>query len=607
MPICLLQKSLLLFLQIILIIAVFMTKQTTKSRLVRLKLIHTSDVHGNYFTRDFVNDKPVRGGLSRVYAYVQSLRRTCGQRLLLMDGGDMLQGSPAIYYSNFIASEEEHLGAGLMNYMKYDVGVIGNHDIETGHAVYDRWIRSCHFPILGANVIDSHTGMPYLKPYEVFERDGIRLAVMGMTSPAVPNWLPPELWSGLRFEEMVSCAEKWMKVIREKENPDVVVGLFHSGKQDGIVTPDYAENAAFDVARQVAGFDVVCYGHDHARNCETIVNNAGEMVLCCAPSSLGTSVSEIDLELELEGDAVVGKTVKGQVTDVSRFKSDEVYYLQHYFKRPIRNVQYYVNQRIGMFAHEITCEDAYFGPSAFVDLIHTVQLKVTGAQVSFAAPLSFDAKIKGGDVHIRDMFNLYRYENVLYVMRFTGKEIKNILEMSYALWTSQMKSADDHIMNVDYLLDGGQRLGFVNLAYNFDSAAGIIYEVDVSKPEGEKILIKSFADGTPFEYDQFYLVATNSYRGNGGGELFTKGAGILHDQLASRIVLSTEKDLRHYLIDYISECGIVDARPLNQWHFVPEEWADEACRRDRGALFVRRQTTKEPPSAIVGDKQQTES
>ena len=98
---------------------------------------------------------------------------------------------------------------------------------------------------------------------------------------------------------------------------------------------------------------------------------------------------------------------------------------------------------------------------------------------------------------------------------------------------------------------------------------------------GNTIILISEKTKTPFEYDQFYLVATNSYRGNGGGELFTKGAGILHDQLASRIVLSTEKDLRHYLIDYISECGIVDARPLNQWHFVPEEWADEACRRDR--------------------------
>lgn len=564
-----------------------MTKDTTKSRVVRLKLIHTSDVHGNYFTRDYVNDRPVRGGLSRVYAYVQALRVKWGRRLILMDGGDMLQGSPAIYYSNFIASQDKHLGAELMNYMRYDVGVIGNHDIETGHAVYDRWIGSCHFPVLGANVIDCRTGKPYLKPYEIFEREGIRIAVLGMTSPAIPNWLPPELWSGLRFEDMVTCARKWMTVIREKEHPDAVVGLFHSGKQDGIITPDYAENASFDVARCVPGFDVICYGHDHARNCETIVNDAGQQVVCCAPSSQGMTVSEIDLEFELGDGGVTGKKIEGRISDVSCFKSDEIYYMQHYFRRPIRNVMYYVNQKIGVFAHEITCEDAYFGPSAFVDLIHKVQLGVTGAQVSFAAPLSFDAKIKAGDVHIRDMFNLYRYENVLYVMRFTGLEIKNILEMSYALWTSQMKSPEDHIMNVDYLLDNGRRLGFVNLAYNFDSAAGICYEVDVTKPEGEKVRIKSLADGTPFDDEKEYLVATNSYRGNGGGELFTKGAGIPHDQLASRIVSTTEKDLRHYLIEYISNCGVVDASPLYQWRFVPENWAEAACRRDRAALFLR--------------------
>lgn len=562
-----------------------MTKNAERSRKVKLKFIHTSDVHGSFFTRDHINDRPIKGGMARIYAYVQFLRKRYGDRLILMDGGDVLQGSPSVYYSNFIALGEKHLAAEVMNYMHYDVGAIGNHDIETGHAVYDRWISACRFPVVGANVVKDSDGQPYLRPYCMLEREGVRIAVLGLTTPAIPNWLPPELWSGLSFLDMQECARKWMAIIREAEHPDLIVGLFHSGKEGGIVTGEYAENAAFDVARNVPGFDLICYGHDHVRNEEVVVNCAGGKVVCCAPSSMAATVTEVDVELEIDKSGVVNKRIKGKIMDVAHFNTDEVHYMQRYFKRYISNTLYYIGQKIGTFARTITCEDAYFGPSAFVDLIHRVQLEVTGAQVSFAAPLSFAAEIRGGDVRIRDMFNLYRYENMLYTMRFSGHEIKGILEMSYGLWTQQMKTPEDHIMLMDYLLNDGQRLGFVNLAYNFDSAAGICYTVDVTRPYGDKISISTLADGTPFELDAEYTVATNSYRGNGGGELFTKGAGIPHEQLRSRLIAGTEQDLRHYLIEYISAKGYVDPQPLDGWRFVPEEWTEEACRRDRKILF----------------------
>ena len=181
-----------------------MANSTAERQIVSLKIVHTSDVHGSFFMRDYVNNHAVRGSLSRVYAYVQSLRKAYGDRLLLMDGGDILQGSPVVYYSNFVASSGKNLAAEIMNYMAYDVGAMGNHDIETGHAVYDRWTAACRFPVLGANVIDRARGGCYLPPYCILERCGVKVAVMGMTTPAVPNWLPPALWDGLEFEDMVS-------------------------------------------------------------------------------------------------------------------------------------------------------------------------------------------------------------------------------------------------------------------------------------------------------------------------------------------------------------------------------------------------------------------
>lgn len=203
----------------------------------------------------------------------------------------------------------------------------------------------------------------------------------------------------------------------------------------------------------------------------------------------------------------------------------------------------------------------------------------------FAAPVFLTVKISEGDVCIRDVFNLYRYDDVLYTMRLTGEEIKKILEMSYGLWIAQMKTPEDHVMMLDYVLDEGKRLGFKNLAYNFDSAAGIVYTVDVTKPYGEKVTVESMADGSPFSLEECYTVVVNSYRGNGGGELLTKGAGIPQVRLNERLLASTEEDLRACIIRYIKERGTVDPQPMNHWRLVPEEWAVPACQRDRIILF----------------------
>jgi len=253
------------------------------------------------------------------------------------------------------------------------------------------------------------------------------------------------------------------------------------------------------------------------------------------------------------------------------------------FEKQYQATADFVSRKIGRINKTITTKDAYFCPSAFIDLIHQLQLDITGADVSFCAPLSFAAEIKEGDIYVSDMFNLYKYENMLYTMMLTGKEIKDFLEMSYAIWTNQMKSPDDHLMLLNEKDKGFGR--FKNPSFNFDSAAGIFYTVDVTKPQGEKINIRSMADGTPFRMDKMYKVAVNSYRGNGGGDLLTKGAGIPKQDLAKRIVFATEKDLRYYLMKRIEEVKILDPRPLNQWKFIPEKWVEPAAKRDYRLLF----------------------
>lgn len=546
---------------------------------VTLKLIETSDVHGCYFPYDFIRNKPMKGSLARVSSYVKEQREKY-ENVILMDNGDILQGQPVAYYYNYMDTISEHVCAAMLNYMKYDVGTMGNHDVETGHAVYDRWVRQCNFPVLGANIVDNKTEKPYLPPYQVIEKEGAKIAILGMITPAIPSWLPEQLWSGLHFEDMEDCARKWVKIIREKENPDVLVGLFHAGPE-GNKLDNVVENGSGNVAKSVPGFDVVFMGHDHTRRYEKVVNVEGDSVLLIDPANMSKVVSEVTFTIKKQDGKVVSKQVEGKLVNMDGYAPDADFL--NIFSGAYETTMDFVSQNIGRIEHTISSKEAFFGPSAFVDLIHQLQLDITGADISFCAPLSAYAEIKKGDICVSDMFNLYKYENLLYTMKLTGKEIKDFLEMSYALWTNQMQSPDDHLMLLNEEDNGFGR--FKNPSFNFDSAAGIIYTVDVTKPQGEKIRIECMANGEPFDLNKTYRVAVNSYRGNGGGDLLTKGAGIPRTELAKRIVYSTDKDLRYYLMKRIEEVKVLDPKPLNQWKFIPEEWTVPASKRDYDILF----------------------
>ena len=557
------------------------------SRTVEIKLIETSDIHGNYYPEDFINRTPSAGSLARVCSYVDSVRGAIGkEHVVLLDNGDILQGQPTVYYYNFIDTASVHIASAMMDYMGYDAGTIGNHDVETGHAVYDRWAAQKKSPTLGANVISTSTGEPYLPPYAIIERDGVKIAVLGLLTPAIPGWLPENLWSGLRFDDMEATASKWIDHIKKTEKPDLTVGLFHSGRDSTKTTGNTVENASLLVARHVPGFDIVMMGHDHSPYNKTITNDAGEKVIVVNPANNARRVATVTATFEVDdnGEArLLGLTP--ELVDMDGITPDEGFMAQ--FAPQREAVEKFVSRRIGHADMPMSTRDAYFGPSPFMDFIHRMQLAISGADISFAAPLSFDATISSGDIHVSDMFNLYKYENMLYTMALSGKEIKDYLEMSYDLWSNTMKSADEHLLRLrdNANSDDMTHTGFRYPSYNFDSAAGIIYTVDVTKPRGEKITIVSMAGGSRFEPDAIYKVAINSYRGNGGGNLLTQGAGIAPEELSSRILDSTDKDLRYYLMEYIINHPEIKATTNDNWQFTPRDIVEPAAKRDRELLF----------------------
>ena len=564
-----------------------------KSKTIRFKVIETSDVHGHFFPYDFMERKPIKGTLVRANTYINKEREKFGkEHLLLIDNGDILQGQPCVYWSNYVMPEDVNLAARVINYMEYDAETVGNHDIEPGHKVYDKWIREVRCPLLGANIVKEGSDgtarkeniYDGLQPYSVHYIDGVKICVIGMLTPAIPNWLNKSIWKGMEFEEMTSCAKKWIKYLKDVEKPDLIFGLFHSGKDGGIETPDYEENATAAVAREVPGFDIIFFGHDHQVHNEWITNKDGEQVLIIDPSCWVNNVAEAEIELTLKKGKVIKKNIKGEIVSVRDEAIDEQ--MVSHFQKDIDAVKEYVNRKIGTFENSIYTRDGFFGNSAFTDLIHNLQLQITGADISITSPLSFNSVIRKGDVCVSDMFKLYRFENLMFVLRMTGEEIHKHLEMSYGIWTNQMKSPDDHIMLLNDNMKGDQqRSGFKNYTFNFDSACGIDYEVDVTKPIGEKVKIHQMSNGEPFDEHKWYKVVMNSYRANGGGELLTHGAGIPKDSIESRVIYHSELDTRHYLMEEIEKMGTLNPQPNNNWKFVPEEWATPALARDRQLIF----------------------
>jgi len=581
------------FLKILAVISLIIISLPSCNKFIKQHVIilETTDLHGVILPYDFIEKQKLSASLANSATYINEQRKA-GYPLFLLDNGDNLQGQPEAYYYNFIDTVSPHFISEAMNWLKFDASTAGNHDIEAGHSVYDRVRKEYTFPLLAANAVDIKTGKPYFTPYVILEKDNIRVAVMGLITPQIPEWLPEELYSGIEFRDMTETAKLWMPEIL-KQKPDLVVGLFHSGYDRGNGSQQKGshsdESGTAAVAFNVPGFDVIFCGHDHKLANEKIVNSAGDSVLILNGGSKSEYIARADIAFAKQGNKNVSrKKISGEIIKVKDYDPDPVFIDK--FKKQDEVLNSYVNRVIGTSRSTVSSRDSYFGSSAFVDMIHSLQLEITGADISFAAPLLFDVKIPEGEITVGDMFKLYRFENMLYTMNLTGDEIQKYLEFSYGQWLNTMEGPGDYLLKLRLGKDGKPVLTdgkawLKNQPYNFDSAAGIDYVVDVSKPEGHRVFIKSLSGGKPFEKDKIYKVAVNSYRGNGGGGHLIEGSGLNAGMLRKRLIASTDRDLRYYILKSIEEKKSIAPAPGNNWKIIPEEWVKAAEKREYPLLF----------------------
>ena len=548
------------------------------------RLLTTNDVHGRYFDSLYVADETVNA-LTNIAWYADSIRTADGpDNVILLDAGDCLQGDNAAYYFNYIDTTSTHLFARMTEYIGYDAVVVGNHDIETGHKVYDRMVRTMKVPFLAANAIRTDDGKPYFQEYVTLKRHGLNITVIGFTNPNIKGWLSPGLWEGMTFESLIPMAQETVDRVVAKEKSDVVIVAVHAGTGagDGAVL----ESQGLDLFQSLRGVDFVVTAHDHRpviyQNDSICLINAGSH---CRNLGVGT------VTLKVENGEVVSRSLKAELLPVDKKNVDVK--MREVFREDFEAVKAFTLKEVGQLRTDLRTRDAYSGMSDYLNLIHTLSLGCTPAQISFAAPLTFNGFIEAGTLVYNDLFTIYPYENQLFVVRMSGKEIKDYLEYSYNAWINTVSSSDDRLLKITDRPDprtGQKSWSFINRSYNFDSAGGLVYTVDVTKPHGQRISIKSLADGSAFEESSEYNVAMTSYRASGGGSIMREGAGIDTDNIASRVV-AYHPEIREILYDYLMNNGeispekIGDPAVIGHWKFIPESLAEKALQRDMDLLF----------------------
>lgn len=548
------------------------------------KVLITNDVHGRYFDSTYV-DAGVRNALVSASWAVDSVRRESGcENVLLIDVGDCLQGDNAAYYYNFVDTLSAHLYPRITEYMGYDAVVVGNHDIETGHSVYDRLRGEMKIPFLAANAISIETGKSYFREYALIRRHGLKIAVIGFTNPGIPGWLAPELWSGMEFRELMPYAQQVVDRVVREESPDVVIVAVHGGTGDGTLSD--IENPGLALFEALRGVDLVLCAHDH----RPVVHDADSIALVNSGShckNLGQGI----VRVKVSGGRVVEKSVDASIVQIDAARADER--MRELFQSDYEKVKAFTLRKVGSLEMPLRTVDAYRGMSDYLNLLHTLSLRCSPAQISFAAPLTFSGEIPSGEVVYNDLFTIYPYENQLFVLKMTGREIVDYLEYSYDNWISTYGTDGGHVLKVRNMPDprtGQKGWSFVGKFYNFDSAGGLVYEVDVTRPYGGRVAVKSMADGTAFNMDEIYNVAMTSYRANGGGGHLLHGAGIDTAAIGERVV-ARYPEIRQMLYGYFSEYGTVTSdlvgnpSVIGRWRFIPADLADKAIDDDMELMF----------------------
>jgi 2',3'-cyclic-nucleotide 2'-phosphodiesterase/3'-nucleotidase len=510
---------------------------------LKITLLATTDLHGNLFPYDYYTAQPAARGLAKIATLIQAARADNPNNLLI-DCGDTIQGTP------MEAMYQEKGGPGLdhdpmmlaMNAIGYDAMVVGNHEFNFGLKNLAKARSDAHFPFISSNIgVTSDATVQPFAPYFLKTIAGVKIAVIGVTTPMIPAWEAEEHYRGYRFESGVDAVRRTVAKLREREHPDIVIVAAHAGL-DG----DVKENMVREIATEVSGIDAIVFGHTHQQLASLQLGD----VLLMQPKNWGISLGRMDFVLqpkETSGWKIVSKS--SRLIPVTRETPADPKILE--IGRPYHELaERYLSTAVAEAPVSLDSRLARVEDTALIDAIQQVQLFYSKADVSFASSFNSRVSVPQGPVTIRQIAALYVYENQLYVIQGTGKMVRAALENS-ARYYNTCATDCTH----------GPLINPQVIGYNYDMAQGVDYEIDLKQPVGQRIRNLRW-HGEPLDDNQPLRIAVNNYRAGGSA-----GYSMFRD---AAIVWRSPDEIRDLVIQYYSEHKTLPAHPDNNWRVVPE-------------------------------------
>ncbi|NDI35035.1 bifunctional 2',3'-cyclic-nucleotide 2'-phosphodiesterase/3'-nucleotidase [Chengkuizengella sediminis] len=578
--------------------------------IVNLRVLETTDIHVNLVNYDYYKDLEVDGfGLAKTASLIKKAREEATNSLLF-DNGDLIQGNPL---GDYVAKIDElevgetHPVYKAMNLLDYDAGNIGNHEFNYGLDFLEKSLAGSNFPYVNANVyIDDQDDDPtndenYFTPYlildrEVVDEDGethtLKVGVIGFTPPQIMNWDKKNLEGKVIAKDIVETAEKFVPEMKEK-GADIIITIPHSGlgvsNKEGL-----QENAIFDLSK-VEGIDAILFGHSHQvfpsasyADIEGVDVEAGTIngISAVMPGFWGDHLGVIDFELEKKDGKWVVNSSQSSVQkiydkDTKTSLVDADAEIVEAVKEDHDATIEWVRSAVGETTAPINSYFALVQDDPSIQIVTNAQkwyvekfiqgteydgIPVVSAGAPFKAGgrggVSYFTDVPTGEIAIKNVADLYLYPNTLQAVLINGDDLKQWLEMS----AGQFNQIDTSVKEEQALINT------VFPTYNFDVIDGVTYEVDVTKPakydykgnvvnpDSSRIVNLQF-EGQPVSAEQKFIVATNNYRANGGGNF----PGISGE----KVIIESPDENRQIIINYILEKQKINPSADMNWTFAP--------------------------------------
>ena len=515
----------------------------TSDETATVRIITTSDIHGKMLPWDYTTDKEsLSGSLAQVASAIKDKRN---ENTVLIELGDSIQGNAA----DLFLDEDIYPMVKGLNQIGYDVATVGNHEFNFGMDAAKKYIQTQNAKMVLANVYDED-GNRLADPYTIVERNGIRIAIIGVVTPNIIYWDKRNLTG----YEVTDPADEVNKAIREiGANADVFIVAAHMDRGDELEREGSGVDSMSKVCPDV---DLICAAHGH----NAFAANLESGVPATENGEGGSTISVSDISLVRKDGKWDITGISSEIINTESYEADAdiIEMLEPYHDYAREDVQ----TPIGVLQGGALVEEndisgipnAVIKSTRLTSFINEVQKYYTDADISATAILQKDCNMQGGKISKLDVLNIYPFDNILCKLKMNGKQLKKWMEWA-ASWYKQSTPEDLKISFSEK-----------SRIYMFDVFSGIDYEIDISEPVGSRIKNVTWPDGRPLRDDDEFIVAASNYRTNsvltGIGEIFKPG-----DELPEVIEAEVRGDLgtiKMLIVDYVLNVKKGNINPLNE-------------------------------------------